>query len=362
LIRDCAHLPVRRWQAWLALLCILAVVAACAPPFASAAKMALALPPTALPLVTGTGTALPTTSSPVAMTSTSPPTALSLVTMIPTSLPTAWPPVTMTPIPQLTASAPRALEAAPVYGYRVVNEYPHDPEAFTQGLVYEDGIFYEGTGLRGESSLRKVALETGEVLQIHNLESDYFGEGISVVGNRIWQLTWTYGDAFLYDKETFEQLDTVEYPTEGWGLTYDGERLIMSDGTATLYFRDPATFELLGQVPVHDEQGPVVRLNELEYIDGLVYANVWQTDRVAIIDPASGQVVAWIDLGGLLQLEDPVQVVDVLNGIAYDAANERLFVTGKLWPKLFEIELVIETVYLPLIARQEGLQPAGNLP
>jgi glutamine cyclotransferase len=172
------------------------------------------------------------------------------------------------------------------------------------------------------------------------------------VGDRIWQLTWREKTAFLYDRETFQQLDTVGYLTEGWGLTYDGTRLIMSDGTANLYFRDPETFQLLGQVQVHDDQGPVVMLNELEFIDGQVYANVWQTDRVAIIDPASGQVSAWINLAGLLQPEDYQQPVDVLNGIAYDAAGDRLFVTGKLWPKLFEIELVSPVAHLPLIAHQ----------
>ena len=336
MIRDCTQLPVRRWQAWLALLCVLAIVTACTPASVSVATTVLTSPPTAPPLVTRTGTALPLTSSPVPVTSTPSPIASSPATTTPTSPPTA-------------SSSTQG--ATPVYGYRVVNEYPHDPEAFTQGLVYENGIFYEGTGLTlGRSSLRKVALETGEVLQIHNLASELFGEGISVVGDRIWQLTWTNGIAFLYDKETFEQLDRVRYPTEGWGLTYDGERLIMSDGTATLYFRDPDTFELLGQVAVHDEQGPVVRLNELEYVEGLVYANIWQTNRIAIIDPAGGQVVAWIDLSGLLQLEDPAQPVDVLNGIAYDAANERLFVTGKLWPRLFEIELVTGIACLPLVA------------
>jgi glutamine cyclotransferase len=264
-------------------------------------------------------------------------------------------PATPTPLPPTAAPEPSADQETPVYGYRVVNEYPHDPDAFTQGLVYEDGILYEGTGLRGESTLRKVALETGEVLQIHNLEPKYFGEGISVVGDRIWQLTWQEGDALLYNKETFEQLNTVKYPTEGWGLTYDGERLIMSDGTATLYFRDPLTFAEIGSVPVHDDLGPVVRLNELEYIDGLVYANVWQTNRIALIDPGSGRVTAWANLAGLLQPGDYAQPVDVLNGIAYDAHQDRLFVTGKLWPKLFEIQLIRSTAtFLPVITRTQS--------
>jgi glutamine cyclotransferase len=224
--------------------------------------------------------------------------------------------------------------------------------AFTQGLVWENGLLYEGTGLVGQSSLRKVALETGAVLQIHLIDPSYFGEGIALYDEQIFQLTWQDQIAIVYDKETFEQLDTYHYPTEGWGLTFDGTHLVMSDGTATLYFRDPETFAVVDQVQVHDENGPVVRLNELEYIQGLIYANVWQTDRVAIIDPATGQVVAWIDLAGLLKPEDLIQPVDVLNGIAYDAANDRLFVTGKWWPKLFEIKVVVPQVtYLPLVLK-----------
>jgi glutamine cyclotransferase len=242
----------------------------------------------------------------------------------------------------------------PVYTYRILQEYPHDPDAFTQGLVYEDDILYEGTGLTGQSSLRKVDLETGGILQIHEMASVYFGEGIAVVGNRIWQLTWQNQTAFLYDKQTLSELDTVHYPTEGWGLTYDGTRLIMSDGTATLYFRDPDTFQLLGQVQVYDDQGPVVRLNELEYIEGQVFANVWQTDRIAIIDPGTGRVEAWLDLTGLLDPADVTQAVDVLNGIAYDADTTRLFVTGKLWPKLFQIEIFApqSSAFLPLVGHR----------
>jgi glutamine cyclotransferase len=229
-----------------------------------------------------------------------------------------------------------------------VNIYPHDPWAFTQGLVYHDGVLYEGTGLWGSSSLRRVDLETGYVQLKHNLENQYFGEGITLYDDRIFQITWQSGIGFVYDL-SFTELNTVTYPTEGWGLTHDGTRLIMSDGTATLYFRDPDTFDVIGQVQVYDEQGPVVRLNELEYIDGQVYANVWQTDLVAIIDPQTGQVTAWIDLSGLLEPEDYEPQTDVLNGIAYDAAGDRLFVTGKRWPKLFEIELVVAQAYLPFV-------------
>jgi glutamine cyclotransferase len=273
-------------------------------------------------------------------------------------------PPTPTPLPPPTAGPqPSADQETPVYGYRVVNEYPHDHLAFTQGLVYTDGVLYEGTGLTlGRSSLRKVDLETGQVLQIHNLASEYFGEGISVVGDRIWQLTWQNNVAFLYDKATFEQLDTVQYPTEGWGLTYDGERLIMSDGTPTLYFRDPHTFELLGQVAVHDEKGPVTRLNELEYIHGQVFANIWTTDRIAIIDPSTGRLDAWLDLTGLLDRSELPEEADVLNGIAYDIGDDRLFVTGKWWPTLYEIELIQRTAtFLPVITRTQSSETARLL-
>jgi glutamine cyclotransferase len=246
--------------------------------------------------------------------------------------------------------APSTADSTPVYGYRIVNIYPHDRGAFTQGLVFTDSILYEGTGLYGQSSLRKVELETGEILTKIDLASSYFGEGITIYGERVVQLTWRENVGFVYDKETFDLLDTFNYPTQGWGITHDGQRLIMSDGSATLYFWNPETFEEIGQVQVYDEYGPVIRLNELEYIHGQVYANVWQTDRVAIIDPQSGQVTAWLDLAGLLEPEDLDPPVDVLNGIAYDHMGDRLFVTGKLWPKLFEIEIVApQLVFMPLV-------------
>ncbi len=229
----------------------------------------------------------------------------------------------------------------PVYTYTIVHTYPHDMNAFTQGLVFTDGILYEGTGLYGHSSLRKVELETGNVLQIYRLPEQYFGEGITVYDDQIFQLTWKAHTGFVYAKDTFLYLETFNYPTEGWGITHDGERLIMSDGTATLHFLDPETREEIGQVEVRDNDGPVVRLNELEYIHGEVYANVWQTDWIARIDPQTGQVLGWINLEGLLSHVDLSQPVDVLNGIAYDTEGDRLFVTGKLWPALFEIELIL---------------------
>jgi glutamine cyclotransferase len=229
----------------------------------------------------------------------------------------------------------------PVYGYKILKTYPHDPKAFTQGLVYyKDDILYEGTGMWGESSLRKVDLKTGQVLQIHTLPSDIFGEGITLWGDKIIQLTWQHRKGFVYDRETFTLLREFSYPTEGWGITHDGTRLIMSDGSATLFVWDPETLQEIGRIEVRDDKGPVVRLNELEYIRGLIYANVWQTDRIAIIRPDDGHVVGWIDLSGLLAPEDRHARVDVLNGIAYDAEGDRLFVTGKYWPKLFQIQLI----------------------
>lgn len=261
--------------------------------------------------------------------------------------------VAPTPADPEALAIPAAGETTPVYGYRVINSFPHDPGAFTQGLVYTDGILYEGTGYWGLSSLRKVELETGQILQSVPLPSPgTFGEGITVWEDRIVQLNWRAPVAgepnvgFVYDKVGFTLLYTFTYSTEGWGITHDGTRLIMSDGSATLRFWDPDSLTEIGQVQVHDENGPVARLNELEYIDGLVYANVWLTDRIAIIDPETGQVAAWIDLTGLL--DEPTGSEDVLNGIAYDVQGDRLFVTGKWWPRLYEIEL-LSGWFLPLV-------------
>lgn len=218
---------------------------------------------------------------------------------------------------------------------------PHDPQAFTQGLDFADGVLYEGTGLYGASSLRRVELESGRVLQQHDLDAAYFGEGISVLGDRIYQLTWQNGVGFVYDRESFQPVQQFSYPTEGWGLTHDGEQLILSDGTATLYFLDPATLQETGRVTVTLAGERVTRLNELEYVDGKVLANVWQTDSVLRIDPATGQVDGIYDFTGLLSQAPPFTgTVDVLNGIAFEEQSGRLFVTGKLWPALFEVELV----------------------
>lgn len=223
-------------------------------------------------------------------------------------------------------------------GYRVVAEYAHDSEAFTQGLVYYRGFLYESTGRYGASSIRKVALETGKVVAQRALPARYFGEGLAVAGDRLVQLTWREGTGFVYDPESLELLETFHYPVEGWGLAYDGVRLLMSDGSATLYRLDAETFGIVGKFEVRDAGGPVNRLNELEFIDGFLYANVWQSDRIAKIDTATGRVVAWIDLSGLLK--GRASGAGVLNGIAFDSSSRRVLVTGKLWPKLFAIDIV----------------------
>lgn len=224
--------------------------------------------------------------------------------------------------------------------YRVVNTFAHDPKAFTQGLVFEDGFLYEGTGLNGRSELRKVELETGNVLKTYKLPDEFFGEGITVFGNHIIQLTYQSHVGFVYNKETFEMLEEFEYQTEGWGLTHDDDYLIMSDGTPMLYFLDPETFKQNRKIMVLDRDSPVWGLNELEYIDGQIYANVWPTERIVKIEPETGRVIGWIDVEGILAPEDHSEPVDVFNGIAYDAANRRLFVTGKFYPKLYEIKLI----------------------
>ena len=229
-------------------------------------------------------------------------------------------------------------QGAPVYGYEVVNVYPHDRNAFTQGLLYRDGAIYESTGLNGRSSLRKVQLETGKVLQQVSVESRYFAEGLTDWGSRLVQLTWNTNVGFVYDLASFKRLQTFSYEGEGWGLARDAKRIVMSDGTSTLRFLDPQTLQVVGRLPVTDGNLPVRDLNELEVIDGQVYANVWLTDRIAMISPETGRVSGWINLAGLMP-RGSVSGDAVLNGIAYDAQRKRLFVTGKLWPSLFEIRV-----------------------
>lgn len=230
----------------------------------------------------------------------------------------------------------------PVYGYKVVNTYPHDYKAFTQGLQYVDGLFYEGTGLNGESTIRKVDVKTGKPFKIQAINSQYFGEGVTFLNGKLYELTWQTHIGFVYDATTFARLRSFSYPTEGWGITNDGKQLIVSDGSPNLFFWDPETLKEIGKVTVTDQGIPIANLNELEYIKGEIYANIWQTDRIARIDPKTGKVNSWIDLSGILKPEDiPSDAQpDVLNGIAYDEKGDRLFVTGKLWPKLYEIKLV----------------------
>jgi len=232
----------------------------------------------------------------------------------------------------------------PEYTYEVVHTYPHDRGAFTEGLFYDNGFLYEGTGMNGESSLRKVKLETGEVVQKHDISAAYFGEGIIRWRDRLIEMTYKTEVGFIYDFNTFVQKGEFHYPGEGWSLTTDGKRLIMDDGTPQLRFWDPETLKETGRLTVTDRGQPVQNLNELEWVKGEIFANIWETDRIARIDPASGNVIGWIDCTGLLTpadiIEDGPQRTDVLNGIAYDAKGDRLFVTGKRWPKLFEIKLV----------------------
>jgi glutaminyl-peptide cyclotransferase len=231
-------------------------------------------------------------------------------------------------------------EGPPVYTYKVISSHPHDTGAFTQGLVFSEGFFYEGTGGYGKSTIRKVNPNTGVVLQHRKISDQHFGEGITLFGNDLIQLTWRSHQGFVYDKETFALKRVFSYPTEGWGITTDGMRLIMSDGTSTLYFLDPTTFAVTGNLTVSDNNGPVSMLNELEYVQGELYANVWGTERIAMISPFTGKVVGWLNLKGLWNASEQDPTVDVLNGIAFDARGKRLFVTGKLWPKIFQIELI----------------------
>lgn len=235
-----------------------------------------------------------------------------------------------------------AAVAQTIYTYRVVRAYPHDANAFTQGIIYLDGHLYESTGIEGRSSLREEDLETGRILKYQALSSRYFGEGLTNWGNTLIQLTWQSHVALVYDLNTFRFLRTFHYPYEGWGLTQDGKNLILSDGSSKLYFLDPANFHEVRRINVTDRGSPVDQLNELEFIHGEIYANIWHKNRIARISPATGKVVAWIDLTGLLPPGSVTDSEAVLNGIAYDAAHDRLFLTGKLWPKIFEIKLVLE--------------------
>jgi glutaminyl-peptide cyclotransferase len=231
-------------------------------------------------------------------------------------------------------------QTAPVRSYKVVRLYPHDTKAFTEGLEFHNGALWESTGTNGASSIRRVDLATGKPLEDHPLSTLYFGEGITFFGERLFQLTYMNGIAFAYDPKTFKQLTSYHYSGEGWALTHDGKRLIMSDGSAALRFLDPATFQEQGRLTVRDGTRPVSNLNELEWIDGEIWANIWTQEIIARIDPRSGEVDSWVDLKGLRAQAGCGEGCDVLNGIAYDAARKRIFVTGKYWPKLIQIEVV----------------------
>jgi glutamine cyclotransferase len=230
--------------------------------------------------------------------------------------------------------------APPEYSFKIIHVFPHDPNAFTQGLTYRNGFLYEGTGLQGRSSLRKVRLETGEVLQRTDLPQEFFGEGITILNNQVIQITWQSQAGFVYDLKDFHPLRRFSYTGEGWGLATNGREIFMSDGTAEIRVLDGATLEEKRRLQVHDGNTAITRLNELEYVEGEIFANVWETDRIARISPQSGKVIGWIDLTGILSPAFRRGADAVLNGIAYDPAGKRLFVTGKLWPSIFEIQLI----------------------
>lgn len=223
------------------------------------------------------------------------------------------------------------------YTYKVIHTYPHDRQAFTQGLIYYRGILYEGTGQETGSSLREVELETGKVLRLHNLDASLFGEGITLYKERIYQVTWEDKVGFVYDRESFRLINKIYYPTQGWGLTTVNDKIVMSDGTNVLYFYEPEMFTVVSRIEVFDDRNAVDSLNELEYINGEIWANIWMTDRIARIDPQTGKVNSYVNLTGLLKDSDKTPDTDVLNGIAWDNEGRRLFVTGKRWPRLFEI-------------------------
>lgn len=244
--------------------------------------------------------------------------------------------------PALRGQPKRQIHAQPPpeYTFKIIRAFPHDPAAFTQGLAYRGGFLYEGTGLYGRSSLRKVRLQTGEVVQRVDLAPEFFGEGITLFKNEIIQLTWQSNTGFVYDANDFRLLRRFSYPGEGWGLTTNGRELFMSDGTAEIRVLDGATLQEKRRLHVHDGDTPISELNELEFVKGEIFANVWQTDRIARISPQNGKVVGWIDMRGLLSPVYKLEPGAVLNGIAYDADGKRLFVTGKLWPSVFEIQVV----------------------
>lgn len=239
-----------------------------------------------------------------------------------------------------TRSEPLSLQVtATETPFRIVQSYPHDTTAFTQGLLWHDGHLIEGTGREGHSELRRLDLDSGKVLQRHRLPRDVFGEGVALANGTLIQLSWKNGRAFVYNEKTFEKLKEWRYEGEGWGLTYDGADLIMSDGSTTLSFRDPETFAVKSTLPVTFNGKAVQNLNELEWIEGEIWANIWLTDYIVRINPKTGVVEKYLDCAQLLDSGQRRGQEDVLNGIAYDAQKKRIFLTGKLWPQLFEIEI-----------------------
>lgn len=242
------------------------------------------------------------------------------------------------PSPTPEKPVPEA-EQVPVYGYEVVQSWPHDSQSFTQGLVFHDGVLYESAGMYGQSTLRRVELESGKVKKKTKLNNDVFAEGLTLFGDRLYQLSWTNQKGFIYAVKDFAKLGEFTYEGEGWGLTNDGTHLILSDGTNSLRFLEPSTGKLVRMVTVMEGRRRIYELNELEYVKGEVWANVWHTDRIARIDPVTGKLLGWIDLTGLLPAAKQQNAENVLNGIAYDPATDRIFVTGKRWSRLFEIRL-----------------------
>lgn len=251
-------------------------------------------------------------------------------TRIPTPLPLATP-----TLPQTAQTCPSATH----HSVEIVNRHPHDSSAYTQGLLFQDGYFYESTGLLGESSIRKVNPATGEVLQMHALASDLFGEGLALVNNHLIQLTWKNNRALVYTLDNMTPVAEFSYPGEGWGLTYDGQQLIMSDGTSWLRFLDPVSFEEKSRLMVIDGHTPIERINELEIVQGKILANIWQTSQIIAIDPHSGCITTWVNLDALVREESNQPDAEVLNGIAFDPNSGRLWVTGKRWNSVYEIKI-----------------------
>jgi glutamine cyclotransferase len=286
------------------------------------------------------GTDLPVSTSPAPLTKSTPSHAeeepiedATLTAEITAATITTSPTITQIP-------SPTALFATNVYDVLAI--HPHDSDAFTEGLFYEDGFLYESTGLYGHSTLRKVDLESGQTIQEVHLSDNLFGEGLTVVGDKIYLLTWKANVGFVYEKDSFLQTGEFYYPTEGWGLTFDGKNLIMSDGTSTLHFLDPQGFHEVMKLDVMMDGEPVTYINELEYVQGVIYANIWKTTFIMKIDPQTGQVIERIDFKRLIPLLNNTQPIDVMNGIAYDAGDNSLYITGKYWPKVFQVKITIE--------------------